>query len=154
MGIDIYVKELSDTKFDEKGRPYRTATTIGNLYDCDIIATKIFDDFDENYTVVLSGWFLRVRHELLEVLRDLEDMLQKDEYSLFYKINGESDEDFIKRERKRVKDRAKEYKFNVIELEEFLKENNIKILSDEEYAELEPTIDSYGEIEYEVSTKW
>ena len=101
------------------------------------------------------GKFFEVRKTLIEDLAKAEKKLERNDITDLYRYSDEDDEKFNKRSKEYIEDKIRQLKFEIKSLDEFFKENDIEVISDEELDELIENggEDCYGE-EFEVSASW
>ena len=160
MGLDIYIEKISDYRTDEKGRTVSTKTQIGNLHGCsnflDELNNSLNGGFGSGATYSFcEGKFFAIRKTLIEDLAKAEKKLENNDFSDLYRFSDEDDEKFNKRSKEYIEDKIRQLKFEIKSLDEFFKENDIEVISDEELEELIENggEDCYGE-EFEVSASW
>jgi hypothetical protein len=160
MGLDIYIEKVSDYRTDEKGRTVSTKTQLGNLRGCSNFLDELNHSLDGGFGSgatysFCEGKFLAIRKTLIEELANAEKKLESKDFSDLYRFSDEDDEKFNKRNKEYIEDKIKQLKFEIKSLDEFFKENNIEVISDEKLEELieDGEEDCYGE-EFEVSASW
>ena len=160
MGLDIYIEKVSDYRTDEKGRTVSTKTQLGNLRGCSNFLDELNNSLDGGFGSgatysFCEGKFLAIRKTLIEELANAEKKLESNDFPDLYRFSDEDDEKFNKRNKEYIEDKIKQLKFEIKSLDEFFKENNIEVISDEKLEELieDGEEDCYGE-EFEVSASW
>lgn len=160
MGLDIYIEKVSDYRTDEKGRTVSTKTQLGNLRGCSNFLDELNNSLDGGFGSGVTysfceGKFFAVRKALIENLAKAEKKLESNDFSDLHRFSDEDDEKFNKRNKEYIEDKIKQLKFEIKSLDEFFKENDIEVISDEELEELieNGDEDCYGE-EFEVSASW
>lgn len=160
MGLDIYIEKVSDYRTDEKGRTVSTKTQLGNLRGCSNFLDELNNSLDGGFGSGATysfcvGKFFAIRKTLIEELANAEKKLESNDFSGLYRFSDEDDEKFNKRNKEYIEDKIRQLKFEIKSLDEFFKENNIEVISDEELEELieNGDEDCYGE-EFEVSASW
>ena len=160
MGLDIYIEKISDYRTDEKGRTVSTKTQIGNLHGCSNFLYELNNSLNMGFGSgatysFCEGKFFAVRKTLIEDLAKAEKKLESNDFSDLYRFSDEDDEKFNKRGKGYIEDKIRQLKFEIKSLDEFFKENDIEVISDEELKELikNGDEDCYGE-EFEVSVSW
>ena len=160
MGLDIYIEKVSDYRTDEKGRTTSTRTQVGNLRGCSNFLDELNNSLDSGFGSgatysFCEGKFFAIRKTLIEDLAKAEKKLENNDFSDLYRRSDEDDEKFNKRSKEYLEDEVKQLKFEIKSLDDFFKENDIEVISDEELEELieNGDEDCYGE-EFEVSASW
>ena len=160
MGLDIYIEKVSDYRTDEKGRTVSTKTQLGNLRGCSNFLDELNNSLDGGFGSgatysFCEGKFLAIRKTLIEELANAEKKLESKDFSGLYRFADEDDEKYNKRNKEYIEDKIRQLKFEIKSLDEFFKENNIEVISDEKLEELieDGEEDCYGE-EFEVSASW
>ena len=160
MGLDIYIEKVSDYRTDEKGRTVSTKTQLGNLRGCSNFLDELNNSLDGGFGSgatysFCEGKFLAIRKTLIEELANAEKKLESKDFSGLYRFADEDDEKFTQRNKEYIEDKIRQLKFEIKSLDEFFKENNIEVISDEKLEELIEDGEEYcyGE-EFEVSASW
>ena len=160
MGLDIYIEKISDYRTDEQGRTTSTKTQLGNLHGCSNVLDELNNSLEYGFGSgatysFCEGKFLAIRRTLIENLAMAEQKLESNDFSGLHRFSDEDDEKFNKRNKEYIEDKIRQLKFEIKSLDEFFKENDIEIISDEELEELieNGDEDCYGE-EFEVSASW
>ena len=160
MGLDIYIEKISDYRTDEKGRTTSIRTQLGNLRGCSNFLDELNNSLDGGFGSgatysFCAGKFFAVRKTLIEDLAESEKKLESNDFSDLYRFSDEDDEKFNKRSKEYIEDKIRQLKFEIKSLDEFFKENDIEVISDEKLDELIENggEDCYGE-EFEVSASW
>lgn len=160
MGLDIYIEKVSDYRTDEKGRTTSTKTQLGNLHGCSNVLDELNNSLDSGFGSgatysFCEGKFFAIRKTLMEKLAKSEQKLESNDFSDLHRFSDEDDEKFNKRNKEYIEDKIRQLKFEIKSLDEFFKENDIEVISDEELEELIENGDEgcYGE-EFEVSASW
>lgn len=160
MGLDIYIEKVSDYRTDEKGRTVSTKTQLGNLRGCSNFLDELNNSLDGGFGSgatysFCEGKFFAIRKTLIEELANAEKKLESNDFSDLYRFSDEDDEKFTQRNKEYIEDKIRQLKFEIKSLDEFFKENNIEVISDEKLEELieDGEEDCYGE-EFEVSASW
>jgi len=160
MGLDIYIEKVSDYRTDEKGRTVSTKTQLGNLRGCSNFLDELNNSLDGGFGSgatysFCEGKFFAIRKTLIEELANAEKKLESNDFSGLYRFADEDDEKYNKRNKEYIEDKIRQLKFEIKSLDEFFKENNIEVISDEKLEELieDGEEDCYGE-EFEVSASW
>ena len=147
MGLDIYIEKISDYRTDEKGRTTSTRTQLGNLRGCSNFLDELNNSLDSGFGnsatySFCEGKFFAIRKALIENLAKAEKKLESNDFSDLYRFSEEDDEKFNKRNKEYIEDKIRQLKFEIQSLDEFFKENDIEVISDEELDEL---IENRGE---------
>ena len=160
MGLDIYIEKISDYRTDEKGSTVSIKTQLGNLHGCSNVLDELNNSLDSGFGSgatysFCEGKFFAIRKTLIEKLAKAEQKLESNDFSDLHRFSDEDDEKFNKRNKEYIEDKIRQLKFEIKSLDKFFKENDIKVISDEELEELieNGDEDCYGE-EFEVSASW